>query len=451
MKKTRNISLAGIGFTLDDDAYAALEAYINSLHRAYDSDPNGAEIIADIEARIAELILSEQSYQQVVSLAKINIITAQLGSPEQQERQESSGPHKAEPQAHIPRRLHRWREGRILGGVCAGMGQYWDINPMWLRLGFIGPMVLYIALHLITPYIRFSQTHSAHITITTNFDFTWVFLPVLTYIVLWIVIPLARTPRQKLEGRGEKITSESIHRNFQAEATPTPEGRMQASRDAQAVDSGRNALMIFLRVLAGVAAVWVLLSWLLTIGTMTTASLVNSSRAGWITDFYDNFGMFSGAFGNMIWLMWFVVGLISLPWLMLDYALFVFAFGGRIRGWVFAVIVAVWIAALTFFGIKAVQQPSSADNLNLREQLELLEEQLDNLDENALFEALDELDLESIHDAHYYHYTSMNPDSTSTTHHVIQAKDDNNRDVVINIDERASGVYVISINNTPIE
>ncbi|MBP3425122.1 MAG: PspC domain-containing protein [Rikenellaceae bacterium] len=445
MKKTRNISLAGIGFTLDDDAYAALEAYIDSLHRAYDSDPNGAEIIADIEARIAELILSEQSYQQVVPLAKINIITAQLGSPEQQEGQESSGPHKAEPQAHIPRRLHRWREGRILGGVCAGMGQYWDINPMWLRLGFITPLFLAIFFSILSHILSFS-THFVHIST----DLSWMFLSSIIYIALWIIIPLARTPRQKLEGRGEKITSESIHRNFQAEATPTPEGRMQASREAQAVDSGRSALLVILRVLAGFAAVWVLLSWLAMIGVMTTASIANCSWE-WMADFDTGLEIFSGVFGNMIWVMWFVVGLISLPWLMLDYALFVFAFGGRIRGWVFAVIVAVWIAALTFFGIKAVQQPSSADNLNLREQLELLEEQLDNLDENALFEALDELDLESIHDARYYHYTSMNPDSTSTTHHVIQAKDDNNRDVVINIDERASGVYVISINNKEVE
>ena len=35
-----------------------------------------------------------------------------------------------------PRRLVRVDEGRWLGGVCAGLGRYFDINPLVYRIAF---------------------------------------------------------------------------------------------------------------------------------------------------------------------------------------------------------------------------------------------------------------------------------------------------------------------------
>ncbi|UKI17745.1 MAG: hypothetical protein L6V80_06295 [Bacteroidales bacterium] len=54
MNEIKKCSIAGVSFTLEYDAYDALNAYIESLNDTYKDDPAGEEIIADIEARIAE-------------------------------------------------------------------------------------------------------------------------------------------------------------------------------------------------------------------------------------------------------------------------------------------------------------------------------------------------------------------------------------------------------------
>lgn len=83
MNEIKKCSISGISFTLDKEAYARLEEYISSLKKAYDHNPDGAEIIADIEARIAELILSALSDAgQTVRKPLIENIIAQLGCAE---------------------------------------------------------------------------------------------------------------------------------------------------------------------------------------------------------------------------------------------------------------------------------------------------------------------------------------------------------------------------------
>ena len=78
MDQIKKCSLAGISFTLEADAYAALEGYIQSLQEAYKSTPDGEEIVADIEARIAELILSAVSADAIVTKPLIMNIIKQL-------------------------------------------------------------------------------------------------------------------------------------------------------------------------------------------------------------------------------------------------------------------------------------------------------------------------------------------------------------------------------------
>ena len=48
MKEVRKCSISGVAFTLDADAYEALEAYLESLKRTYGESNDGAEIVADI-------------------------------------------------------------------------------------------------------------------------------------------------------------------------------------------------------------------------------------------------------------------------------------------------------------------------------------------------------------------------------------------------------------------
>ena len=126
MNEIKKCSIAGVSFTLEYDAYDALNAYIESLNDTYKDDPAGEEIIADIEARIAELILSAQPAGAIIARPLIENIIKQLGSAseidedhEHAEYQASTTDHNGNPR--IPRRLYRDMQNRKLGGVCAGL------------------------------------------------------------------------------------------------------------------------------------------------------------------------------------------------------------------------------------------------------------------------------------------------------------------------------------------
>lgn len=59
----------------------------------------------------------------------------------------------------MARRLYRSRTDKMLGGVCAGLGEFFDIDPTIVRLVFtlltlwggVGA-VIYLVLWFITPY-----------------------------------------------------------------------------------------------------------------------------------------------------------------------------------------------------------------------------------------------------------------------------------------------------------
>ncbi len=101
---------------------------------------DGAEIVADIEARIAELILSAQDNTRIVEKPLILNIIRQMGSAEDISRESVDRDlHCDTPR--IPRRLYRDTENAKLGGVCAGIGKYFDIDPVWVRLGLFLPLL----------------------------------------------------------------------------------------------------------------------------------------------------------------------------------------------------------------------------------------------------------------------------------------------------------------------
>ena len=106
MNEIKKCSISGVAFTLESAAYNRLNSYLQSLKEAYQGNPDSEEILADIEARIAELILSaHNNTESVVSLPIIENIIAQLGSPEDISGCEQKSP--ASEETRIPRRLYR--------------------------------------------------------------------------------------------------------------------------------------------------------------------------------------------------------------------------------------------------------------------------------------------------------------------------------------------------------
>lgn len=215
MNEIKKCSIGGISFTLEHNAYDALSTYIDTLREAYKEDPDGEEILADIEARIAELILSTQSAEGVVAKPLIDNIIKQLGTPHEidDEKAESYTRNAEHTDIHgkprIPRRLYRDLANSKLGGVCAGMAKYFDIDPTWVRLAMFAPLLLSV----IGQLNIFDWFFMYKISSLMGNMFG---LMIIAYIVMWFSVPAASSARQKLEQQGERITAQGIKANTQS-------------------------------------------------------------------------------------------------------------------------------------------------------------------------------------------------------------------------------------------
>ena len=117
------MSISGIAFSFDAEAYQVMKDYLDKLETGYAKKPDGREIVADIEARIAELILNEQESDNVVSRALAESVVAQLGFPDDLDTEEEP------PVEKIPKRLYRNPDGAVLGGVCVRTGRLFPYRP----------------------------------------------------------------------------------------------------------------------------------------------------------------------------------------------------------------------------------------------------------------------------------------------------------------------------------
>ena len=237
MKEVKKCSISGVAFTMDADAYEVLETYLESLKTTYKDTADGAEIVADIEARIAELILSAQDNTRIVEKPLILNIIRQMGSAEDISRESVDRDlHCDTPR--IPRRLYRDTENAKLGGVCAGIGKYFDIDPVWVRLGLFLPLL----------FTCFGWIPFLHWFSPMFGNLFGIFL--ICYFIMWFAVPAPRTARQKLEMNGERITAQSIGDVTSAAACADPDARAKPII-AEAVSVFGKVVLILLKIFAG--------------------------------------------------------------------------------------------------------------------------------------------------------------------------------------------------------
>jgi len=214
MNKTININLAGIIFHLDEVAYEKFKTYLSNVKTALGKEESGEEIIADIEARIAEIfhLRMKENGRQVVGLPDVEFIIETLGQPEAFVDQiEGEGPQKS---AKETRRFFRNPDEKVIGGVCSGIGAYFDIDPVWIRVLFL--ILLFF----------------------TGIGF-------ITYVILWAAIPEAKTTAQKLQMRGEAVNLNNIEKLFT---------KVEDYTSSEKIKSGVNSFVSF--VVNGIGSVF---------------------------------------------------------------------------------------------------------------------------------------------------------------------------------------------------
>ena len=149
MKKTIKINISGFVFHIDEDAYDKLENYINRLKAGFRGTEGESEIIADIEFRIAEIFQTKiNDEKEVVNIDDVNNVISVLGEPEEidgsdpEEEFEPSSAHESR-YRDARKRIYRDTEGKVIGGVCSGLGEYFRIDPLIIRIIFLISFFVY--------------------------------------------------------------------------------------------------------------------------------------------------------------------------------------------------------------------------------------------------------------------------------------------------------------------
>ena len=315
MKKTISINISGVIFHIEEDGYEKLRSYLTTVQQYFSTYEDSQEIVTDIENRIAEKLLAKlkAADKQVVSLDDVNELTAAMGSVadfEAVEEEEvlvtnggrnsatstanprgsqaanpnvgpNAGAYASQPAGSIfagPRRLVRDLRRKTLGGVCAGLAHYFNMDVVWVRLIFLvlflalPPLghefgagvsgftfIIYIAMWIALPgtmgieddktvkkFFRnpedkvlggVSSGIAAYFGVDTGiirllFVLGIVFFGVgfLLYIVLWMIAPAAKTLTEKMEMQGQPITlsniEHSIKQNLNINETPNNESTL---------------------------------------------------------------------------------------------------------------------------------------------------------------------------------------------------------------------------------
>ncbi len=371
MNKIKKCSISGVAFIFEEVAYNRLNNYIDSLKRAYTNSAECDEIIADIEARIAELILSAQSdQQQVVCLPLIENIIAQLGTAEDISGDDE--PAAPTTDTRITRRLYRDLDNSKLGGVCAGIGKYFGIDPVWARLAIFAPLIL----------LPISGI-SSKLYWLDNLGGNLFGIMLVVYLILWFVIPVAKTARQKLEMEGEPVTAKAI---ADRSDSATDEQRAKSSLASFIAGIGRVGLVLIkafvVLLLFPLFALCLMLIFITVAGVSGLgAELLQFGNLGSFADFASNFG------SAMPILTLFAV---LVPIVTIIYLFTTLVIGRRPRWWVLLCAFIVWIALLIGIFSSAVRVIT---NGNIDEVERIMKQ---DWDEHSLDEPLDSLQYQQL-------------------------------------------------------
>jgi phage shock protein PspC (stress-responsive transcriptional regulator) len=193
MNKTINVNLGGYAFIIDEDAFETANLYLSTLSRHFGGSGSAAEIMQDIESRMGELINRSKGTRTIVSKVDVVDAIAVLGTPEELKDMDFTEPVKEKKATRetyaikTGKRLYRDGDDKILGGVCSGLAAYFGIqDAVWIRIIFV------------------------LLALAGGASFV-------VYVVLWAIVPTAKTVSERLEMMGEPTNVNNIARMVKEE------------------------------------------------------------------------------------------------------------------------------------------------------------------------------------------------------------------------------------------
>jgi phage shock protein PspC (stress-responsive transcriptional regulator) len=190
MRKVTTVNLNGNAYQLEDAAFDSLRAYLDGAAAKLRANPDRAEILADLEQAIGDKCdTCLGAHKNVVSQQEMEQILREMGPVEGVAPDEGSVPGDAPPAPGAtaapgtgqPRRkrLYRLPTEGMMGGVCAGIAAYVNVDVVWIRLAFI------------------------LLTFSTG---VWFFV----WLAMLCVMPVADTPEEIAAAHGEPLNAREV-------------------------------------------------------------------------------------------------------------------------------------------------------------------------------------------------------------------------------------------------
>ncbi|MGV3505547.1 MAG: PspC domain-containing protein [Adhaeribacter sp.] len=273
MKKNISINLQGMIFHIEEDGYEQLSQYLAAIKTYFSTYEGHEEITADIESRIGEIFYAKLSpTKQVITREDVQALIAQMGSvadfqvleeEEPAQAQAAAGAssqqqqHQGYQQAQTSRRIYSDQARKVVGGVAAGIANYLDTDPLWIRLLLVALVLLapvtagisggIVILAYILCWLAFPKSYTLPETsskklfrdprdkklggVASGMAYFFgmdvavirllflisVFLGgfgIIAYIVLWIIVPEASTITDQAQMQGNPLTLSGIEESL---------------------------------------------------------------------------------------------------------------------------------------------------------------------------------------------------------------------------------------------
>ena len=287
MKKTLSIHLGRQLFVIEEDAYDRLQAYLKKLETSLANESGITEIVEDIEMRFAELLtqyLGET--RQVVTISDIQKAISSLGEPEEiTEEAEQPKQNQANNQdSNGQKRMYRDMDNAMLGGLASGLASYLSIDPVIVRAIFV------------------------------IFGFMGFGIPV--YIILWIIVPSAKTPSERLQMKGKPVNIDTLKEEFEKTASRLKDDTINAANkfktNNQHLTKQAASVLRFIGKIIGVgfiagALIWLIIFSLVVSGIIDVVPMTGDQEFASLYEFLQLVSPVNKSF-SLIWMGILLVG-----------------------------------------------------------------------------------------------------------------------------------------------
>ena len=255
MKKTLSINIGSKVFNIDNDAYELLKKYLDSIKSYFEKIETEEDILLDIETRISEKFSSIKNFSESLNLKDVKNIINEMGSVddfkeiyEEYSKKEESEFNEStyKDYKNENRKIFRNLDDKVIAGVASGIANYFNIDPVISRLLFLASLltgfglIVYIICWIGIPGKRVGMLNSSKrlfrdgdnkilggvaYGIANYFSIDPAIIRIIfivslflggfgfiTYILLWISIPEAKTVEDKMRAKGYEVTLENIEK-----------------------------------------------------------------------------------------------------------------------------------------------------------------------------------------------------------------------------------------------